>query len=1395
MSGRDRPSGGGRYHPADDRFLPPPSSSRPLPPAHDPYHSRGGGYDPRDHPRAAGYPPAYPPPRDGPPYPPGGGRGGDDRYAASSSSSSRYADYPPPSSSSRARHDDRDRDRDPRDHRDHHRERSSRDRSPPPPPRSSLPSSSRRSPPPVSSARISERDRDPRDTRERDPRDRTARDPRERDPPSASREPLPPSASNMSRTASSSAAGPTPPSRVDAWGRPVPPPDAGPPYGYGPPPHAAPGYGPGPGYGNGAYPPPPGPYGGRAPYPPGPGYPPAGPPGYPAGDRYRPSSPYVPGTNSSSSRPYSPAAGASSSSRNPPPPGSSARRGRSPSPPPHASASSSRGSALPAATSSAAKRGRSPTRSPLSPHSSASPPPTRKKSASNATTSSSAAAAAVAKKQRARRGSSCSSAVSSRSRSDSPKRSKATSGGAGGRRSVSRSPPSSPTSSAYDSSPRTGRKSKTPGGGRDKAPTSQENGSSRNGKRSAPDAYGSGGGKDKKPKLAPPSVAPGSNNANAAPLGTQSRYPATAALQNRLAGSSSASTTAQNGLDRPFYSSTGPLTAPPPTAPTGPASTQRFGVPTGPRALRGAGANPTLVAAVPAPSPSPSLASQQQPQQHPNALPPSTAGGQGRVLIDAPKGPKATRPGFVPIGQPGATPKALVAPTGPKTTGAAGGGGGGEKAKFFPGDDAEEEDLKVVAQKREEKIRLERERVEKEREEDRRREREKTEREVEEKLRRARERSRSRERERIERERYGSGRRRSRDRMEADDWETRSGGGVGGGDRYRDRRDERDRRIDPRDRSPPVRRRTDRSRDRRDDRDRDLRDRSPASSRRRDYSRERDRDRERRDDRDLKRDERDGWLVREGGGGEVPPPRSSRQGDDGNGAAAGTPVRAWGRRPSATSTPVNGAAGGSGVLPPSGPAAHRLAGQGSYPSSSANAVAPVNERRWGAGPSTPAGADLLGRGKASSTPVGQSGPPTPQSQPMDLDTSESAPTPPPSQPGGWKRPPPRGPAALATSASSSTDTPPPPGRPLPTGPAAFSGHNSGAPTPQAATPAPVAVPPTPAGPPAPPAPTELYERLVQVGEGTYGKVYKARNVETGGLVALKRIRMEAEKDGFPVTAVREIKLLQSLRHPNVVDLVEMLVSKGHVYMVMEYLDHDLTGILHHPSINFTPAHLKSLMQQFLRGLGFIHRRGVLHRDLKGSNILLSRNGELKIADFGLARFFQRGRNNDYTNRVITQWYKPPELLFGATIYGEAVDMWSAGCIFLELFARRPVFQGQDEIHQLEVIFKLTGTPSIENWPGLYDLPWYELVKPKEVLPSRLRETFSKWLTPAGLDAAEQMLCLDPAGRPTADEALRLPYFTTEEPAPEPPTMLAEVKGEWHEFESKAARRRQRAEAA
>nr|GAT59450.1 Pkinase-domain-containing protein [Mycena chlorophos] len=328
---------------------------------------------------------------------------------------------------------------------------------------------------------------------------------------------------------------------------------------------------------------------------------------------------------------------------------------------------------------------------------------------------------------------------------------------------------------------------------------------------------------------------------------------------------------------------------------------------------------------------------------------------------------------------------------------------------------------------------------------------------------------------------------------------------------------------------------------------------------------------------------------------------------------------------------------------------------------------------------------------------------------------------------------------------------------------------------------------TPSGPPR----GELYAIMNHVGEGTFGKVYKAQNSITRVFVALKRIRMESEKEGFPVTAMREIKLLQSLRHDNVVRLFEMMVSNGSVYMVFEYMEHDLTGILSQTQFSFTDAHLKSLCRQMLAGLAYLHHKGVIHRDIKGSNILINNRGELKLADFGLARFYQKRRRSDYTNRVITLWYRPPELLLGATVYGPEVDMWSAGCIMLELFTKKPVFQGNDEIHQLDTIYRVIGTPNVERWPDIVSLPWYELVKPREEIANHFREMFRKWMSPAALDLAEQLLFYDPATRVSAVQALEAPYFTQEEPPAMAPTGLATVQdlGEWHELDSKRSKKK------
>ncbi|KAG1175005.1 hypothetical protein G6F71_004475 [Rhizopus microsporus] len=296
-------------------------------------------------------------------------------------------------------------------------------------------------------------------------------------------------------------------------------------------------------------------------------------------------------------------------------------------------------------------------------------------------------------------------------------------------------------------------------------------------------------------------------------------------------------------------------------------------------------------------------------------------------------------------------------------------------------------------------------------------------------------------------------------------------------------------------------------------------------------------------------------------------------------------------------------------------------------------------------------------------------------------------------------------------------------------------------------------------------PAVLFEKIGQVGEGTYGKVYKARNGKTGKLMALKRIRMKNEKDGFPITAVREIKLLQKLKHEKIIELQQIMVSKGCVYMVLEYMDHDLSGILGHPNFTFQPSHAKSLVKQMLEGLAYLHHMGILHRDIKGSNLLINNKGELKIADFGLARVFEKNETQDYTNRVITLWYRPPELLLGATAYGPAVDIWSVGCIMLEFFTGKAIFNGVDEISQLDSIYRIMGTPTVDTWPTLTELPWYELVRPTEVYAPKFKELYGSLLSPGALELSQSLLSMDPQKRPTAAEALEFAYFKTEQPEP------------------------------
>ncbi|KAA8536601.1 hypothetical protein F0562_029079 [Nyssa sinensis] len=299
---------------------------------------------------------------------------------------------------------------------------------------------------------------------------------------------------------------------------------------------------------------------------------------------------------------------------------------------------------------------------------------------------------------------------------------------------------------------------------------------------------------------------------------------------------------------------------------------------------------------------------------------------------------------------------------------------------------------------------------------------------------------------------------------------------------------------------------------------------------------------------------------------------------------------------------------------------------------------------------------------------------------------------------------------------------------------------------------------------------DSFEKLDKIGQGTYSSVYRARDLETGKIVALKKVRfvnMDPESVRF---MAREILILRRLEHPNVMKLEGLVTSRvsGNMYLVFEYMEHDLAGLAASPTIKFTEAQIKCYMQQLLSGLEHCHSRGVLHRDIKGSNLLIDNKGNLKIGDFGLATFFRSNQKQPLTSRVVTLWYRPPELLLGATDYGIAVDLWSAGCILAELFAGKPIMPGRTEVEQLHKIFKLCGSPSEEYWKKS-KLPHATIFKPQHPYERCVAKTF-KDFPPSALTFLDVLLATEPEGRGTASSALQSEFFTTK-PLPCDPSSL------------------------
>lgn len=283
---------------------------------------------------------------------------------------------------------------------------------------------------------------------------------------------------------------------------------------------------------------------------------------------------------------------------------------------------------------------------------------------------------------------------------------------------------------------------------------------------------------------------------------------------------------------------------------------------------------------------------------------------------------------------------------------------------------------------------------------------------------------------------------------------------------------------------------------------------------------------------------------------------------------------------------------------------------------------------------------------------------------------------------------------------------------------------------------------------------EQYEKLEKVGEGTYGVVYKAQDGE-GSIVALKTIRLEAEDEGIPSTAIREISLLKELQHPNIVRLCDVIHTERKLTLVFEFLDQDLKKLLDGQESGLDATTTKSFLYQLLRGIAYCHQHRVLHRDLKPQNLLINREGALKLADFGLARAFGIPVRS-YTHEVVTLWYRAPDVLMGSRKYSTPVDIWSVGCIFAEMVNGRPLFPGNTDQDQLQKIFKVLGTPNETMWPSCIELPDWKPDYP--VFPAVEWNTVVPNLDAYGVDLLTLMLKYDPNQRVNGKVAMDSEYF-------------------------------------
>ncbi|GJN31114.1 hypothetical protein PR202_gb19472 [Eleusine coracana subsp. coracana] len=284
--------------------------------------------------------------------------------------------------------------------------------------------------------------------------------------------------------------------------------------------------------------------------------------------------------------------------------------------------------------------------------------------------------------------------------------------------------------------------------------------------------------------------------------------------------------------------------------------------------------------------------------------------------------------------------------------------------------------------------------------------------------------------------------------------------------------------------------------------------------------------------------------------------------------------------------------------------------------------------------------------------------------------------------------------------------------------------------------------------------------IMPIGRGAYGIVCSVMNYETKEMVAIKKIANVFDNHMDAKRTLREIKLLRHLDHENIIGIRDVIPPPipqafNDVYIATELMDTDLHHIIR-SNQQLSEEHCQYFLYQILRGLKYIHSANVIHRDLKPSNLLLNANCDLKICDFGLAR--PSSESDMMTEYVVTRWYRAPELLLNSTDYSAAIDVWSVGCIFMELINRQPLFPGRDHMHQMRLITEVIGTPTDEELGFIRNEDARRYMRHLPQFPRRPFPSLFPKVHPVALDLIERMLTFNPLQRITVEEALEHPYL-------------------------------------